>query len=185
MDQAPEERLTKHERWLRRKQEKEANRQRAGTTRKIQRVSLWGFVILLVGGAISWLVWQGASQPPTPVSDIVSKNGLHWHPQLTITIKGTEETIPKNIGLGAVHGQIHTHEDLPIIHLEMQGTVTKDELRLGEFFKAWGKQFSATCVLDACNGPDGQVTMTVNGKPNTEFDQYLMQDKDQIDIRFE
>ncbi len=185
MDQVPEEHLTKHQRRLRHKQEKEADRNRTNTSRKIKRVSLWALVILLIGGGIGWLVWQAASHSPTPESDIVSRNGLHWHPQLTITVKGKEETIPQNIGLGAVHGPIHTHEDLPTIHLEMQGRVTKNDIRLGQFFKAWGKQFSATCLLDSCNGTDGRLTMTVNGQPNTEFDQYMMQDKDKIELQFE
>lgn len=151
----------------------------------LARVSMWAIPLILIGGGIGWLVWKTASAPPTTESDIVARNGLHWHPQLTVTIKGKEETIPQNIGLGAVHGPIHTHQDLPTIHLETQGRITKDDIRLGKFFQAWGKQFSSTCVLDFCNDSDGTVSMTVNGQPNTEFDQYVMQDKDKIEIRYE
>ncbi|MBI3963546.1 MAG: hypothetical protein HY341_00960 [Candidatus Kerfeldbacteria bacterium] len=140
-----------------------------------------GGSLLVVGG----LIWWAASRPAAPASDVLARNGLHWHPQLTMTIQGQDVPLDTNIGLGAVHNPMHTHDDTPIVHLEYQGRVTNDDLRLGMFFKAWGKEFSSTCILDSCNGPDGTVHMTVNGQPNAEFDRYVMRDKDQIEIIYE
>jgi len=132
-----------------------------------------------------WLIWSAATQPPLPAGDIVSKNGIHWHPELTISIKGQQQEIPANLGIGFVHNPIHTHDSTGVLHLEFEGRrVTKDDIRLEQFFKLWGKPFSSSCVLDKCNGPDGQLTVTVNGKPNTEFEQYIMRDKDQIEITY-
>ena len=75
-------------------------------------------------------------------TEVISRNGLHWHSTLLIYVKGEKMEIPANIGLGAVHNPIHTHvEDAPagIIHLEFSGLVRNSNTRLDEFFKAWNK----------------------------------------------
>ncbi len=185
MENQPEGQLTRRQRRLLQRLAQDAGQKRDKTVRRLKRSSLWLLAFLVVGGGIGWLVWQAASQPPVPESDLVARSGLHWHPQLSITVKGQDVPLDKNIGIGAAHNPIHTHDDVPIVHLEHQGRVTKDDLRLGKFFQVWGKEFSSTCILDSCNGSDGQLTMTVNGQPNTEFDRYVMRDKDKIEIRFE
>src|SRR6266536_99644 len=103
--------------------------------------------------------------------DIVSEKGIHWHPQLAIYIKGVQQEIPKNIGVGPAYKSskwydpmmnmtdVHTHEDTADgkLHWEVMDNmtpVTKDHVRLGVFFEIWGKQFSATQILDNQNGPD-------------------------------
>lgn len=136
-------------------------------------------VALLVGG--SW--WSGVASSNDP--SVVSKNGIHWHPQLAIYIKGVEQDIPQNIGLGTTHSSIHTHDDLPAIHLEFNGVVKNEDTRLGNFFDVWGKTFNANQILDYKNGPEGTVHMFVNGKENTEFENYHMRDGDKIEIRYE
>ena len=90
--------------------------------------------------------------------------------------------VPANIGLGAVHNPIHTHDDPGVIHMEFDGAVRQDNTRLQKFFEAWNKQLSATCLLDECGGT---VTMRVNGVPNTELSDYIMKDKDTIEISYE
>lgn len=131
-------------------------------------------------------------------SGIVSESGIHWHPELVIYIKGQKQEIPQNVGIGPQYtnnkwynkemgmAEIHTHEDLPLLHWEVpNGPVAKDKVRLGTFFEVWGKTFNSTQIFDKRNGPEGTVKMTVNGQPNTEFDNYLVNDKDKIEIRFE
>src|SRR3989344_1201219 len=115
-------------------------------------------------------------------ANIISKNGLHWHPELSIYINSKKQLIPKDIGLRAVHQPIHTHDDTGVIHMEMQGIVTDDQTKLGNFFKIWGKQFNKDCIFDSCNGKDRKMKMMVNGKQNNEFENYLMHDKDKIEI---
>ncbi len=131
-----------------------------------------GVVVLVVG----LFVWSRALQSADP--DIVSRNGLHWHPRLAIYAKGERIGIPANIGLGAVHQSIHTHEDAlqGVLHLEFSGVVRKQDLRLGNFFRIWGKDFMEF-------GPS--VTMTVNGEENTERENYEMKDGDIIELRYE
>jgi len=142
---------------------------------KINPMTIGVISLLVFIGGIVW--WAKSNQTPAITdANTVSTKGLHVHPELEIYVKGTQIFIPENIGLSGVEMAIHTHEDLPIIHLEFPGTVTKDDIRLKKFFEVWGKdfyEFGAT------------VTMTVNGVQNTELGNYIMNDKDKIVLRYE
>lgn len=121
-------------------------------------------------------------------SEIVARNGMHWHPKLSIYLKGEKQPFTNGIGLnGGVHNPIHTHDDAnkDIVHMEFQGVVTKEDTKLANFFKIWGKKFSSTQIFDKKNGEEGTVRMTVNGKGNTQFENYQMRDGDMIEIRYE
>lgn len=135
--------------------------------------------VLVVGG--SWWSKSMASKD----SNVLATRGLHWHPELEIYIKGEKQEIAQNVGLGAVHNPMHTHDDLPLIHMEFGGRVTLQDSRLGNFFQIWGKEFSSQQIFDHKNGSEGAVTMTVNGVENTEFENYHMRDGDKIVIRYE
>ena len=128
-------------------------------------------VIVLFAGAIWWSNSLSSGDP-----SIISRNGLHWHPQLEIYVKGEKMEIPHDIGLTGVHSPIHTHEDLPLIHMEFDGLVRKEDTKLGNFFKVWGKDFMEF---------GSKVTMTVNGVENSELGNYLMKDGDRIVLRYE
>jgi hypothetical protein len=131
-------------------------------------------------------------------NEIVSQQGIHWHPKLAIYIKGKKQEIPNNVGIGIQHGNskfydsmmsmadIHTHDSTGVLHWEvMQGPVRKGYLRLGNLFEIWGKNFSSTALFDKKNAPEGKVKMTVNGKNNTEFENYKIHDGDNIEIRYD
>ncbi|MBI4261959.1 hypothetical protein HY624_00345 [Candidatus Uhrbacteria bacterium] len=153
----------------------------------VRRFMKWALIIVLAVGVVGYFIWFVANQPVPAEADIISRNGMHWHPHLRIAIKGKEEVIPPGIGLGAVHDPMHTHDPDGIIHLEYgQGMrVTKDDTRLGRFFEIWGKQFTKECIFDSCTGGEGTMKMMVNGKENTEFEHYAMQDNDKIEIIYE
>jgi len=133
-------------------------------------------IILLVGGA--W--WSKSLQSNDP--NIISKNGIHWHPELTILIKGEKQTIPQNIGIGPQYPSnmtpVHTHDDATegIIHLEFEGVVRKKDITLGQFFGIWGKDI---------NSFGSNVKMTVNELENNELLNYVMHDKDKIILNYE
>ena len=119
------------------------------------------------------------TRPPIPESDVVSHSAFHWHPELTIYVKGERQEIPANIGLGAVHRPIHTHADdtrQGIIHLEFQGLARTRDVLLGQFFKNWGKDIRSFGT---------NMKMTVNGEENAEYENYSMGDKDKIELRYE
>jgi len=143
-----------------------------------------GVTFAILFGAVWWSQSLQASDP-----DVVSRSGIHWHPQLAIYVKGVQQEIPANMGIGSqfagVRGYdpqmqmaaMHTHDDMPIIHLEfMSGPVHKEDATLGQFFKIWGKDMRSF-------GTDMRIT--VNGKDNTEYENYVMHDGDAIVLQYE
>ena len=131
-------------------------------------------VAILTGGVF---FMSGDTSTSVASDQIVSQNGIHWHPKLAVTINGKKQEFTDSIGLGAVHQPMHTHEEDykdGVVHMEMQGLVTKDETRLGKFFQIWGKKFDKT----------DKTNMLVNGKKNSDFDMYEMKDNDKIEIYF-
>lgn len=126
---------------------------------------------ILVGGA--WL-----SSRPTASADpnIIAQKGIHWHPTLEIYVGGEQLEIPQDIGLVGAHSPIHTHDDLPVIHLEFGGVVTREDIQLQKFFDVWGKD-----VYEFGEN----VTMTANGVERSELGAYEMQDGDAIVLMYE
>ena len=146
--------------------------------RHLKKISSWGVGGGLAALAIGGLIWYVATRPPILESDIVSRGAFHWHPELIIYIKGEKQELPPNIGLGAVHQPIHTHDDSDqgIVHMEFQGLTRKQDVTLGQFFKNWGKSMESFGT---------NMKMTVNGEENTEYENYIMGDKDKIELRFD
>ena len=152
--------------------------------RQIMNGKIGTILVIIIG--ISIAVWFLVSKSSTPEGDIIARKGFHWHANLSINILGEVKDIPAGIGLEKLpHNPLHTHDRDNVIHLEFSGLVKKDDIKLGRFFEVWDKNFDKDCILDKCNGPDGQLKMTVNGKENLEFENYIMHDKDKIEIIFE
>lgn len=143
------------------------------------------FTILAFAGGVFLVSRQDSKTSSVLGEQVISRSGMHWHPHISIFIKGEKQEIPSNVGIGAIHQPIHTHDATGELHLEFSGVVTKDDVRLGKFFKIWGKQLSSSCIFDKCNGEEGKVKLLVNGKENQEFEKYEMKDKDRIEIRYE
>lgn len=167
------------------REQKLAEQKRRERNRALKRAVKIGAVIVLTSGSIGSLVWYATTRPPVPEGEIISRGGIHWHPELTITIKGQRQEIPANLGLGAIHQPIHTHDSTGVLHLEIQGLVRREGTELGRFFKIWGKELNSNCIFDSCNGAEGKMTMKVNGDENAKFENYEMKDKDKIEIRYE
>ncbi len=176
------ENLNKKERYDLERQEKMLAQETVIKNRSIRKTVSWIFLAVIAVAAVGGLIWYIATRPPTPESDIISKTGFHWHPELIIYVKGVKQEIPANIGLpagmGAVHQPIHTHDDSDrgIIHMEFEGLVLKQNTTLGQFFKNWGKDI---------NSFGENMKMTVNGQENTDYENYIMRDNDQIIIYYE
>ena len=170
--------LTKKERKELKRQEKLQTKEAVSRQHQIKKLTKWvgwsAFSVAIIGG----LVWYAATRPPIPESDIVSRSAFHWHPELAIYVKGEKQELPPNIGIGAVHQPIHTHDDSNqgIIHMEFQGLTRKQDTTLGQFFGNWDKDINSFGV---------DMKMTVNGEENIEYGDYVMQDKDKIELRYE
>ncbi|MGB3921877.1 MAG: hypothetical protein WBL19_01160 [Minisyncoccia bacterium] len=134
-------------------------------------IYILGFVLFFAG--MIW--WSKSLQSKDP--DVIARSGLHWHPTLAIYVNGEKQEVPPNIGItGGAMMPMHTHEPDGTVHVESAGVVRKDDITLGKFFKIWGKDI---------NSFGTNVKMTVNGKENAEYENYAMQDKDQIELRFD
>ena len=134
-----------------------------------------GIVVFLLAGSVWWSKGLQKNDP-----DVITRSGFHWHPKLTIYVKGEKLDIPSNIGLGAVHLPMHTHlEDAKqgIINFEFGGVVKKQDITLKKFFEIWGK--------DINNAFGTLISMTVNGRENTELGEYVMRHGDKIELRYE
>lgn len=139
---------------------------------------------LIIVGVVAILLVFGGSYLAGNSGDkgeLISQNGIHWHPTLKITIHGEEQEIPPNLGLIGAHNPMHTHETDGVIHLEYGNAVYEDDIRLGEFFKLWRKEFSSTQIFDTT----GEVRMLVNGEVNTEYENYILQDADVVELILE
>ncbi len=174
--------LTKKERRLLKRQHIEKEYPKYHRQGKIKNILLIAAVALIVGGGILSI---GLLLATRQESEIISDQGIHWHTELSITILGQKQVIPANVGLGITSQPIHTHEEDNTIHLEFDGLVRKDDIRLGRFFEIWDRQFNQDCIFTNCNGAEGTVKMFVNGEPNLEFENYAMRDTDNIEIIFE
>lgn len=135
------------------------------------------WIIGIIAVLLGLFVWARAVK--TPESDIVSTNGIHWHPTLTITVQGEKVPIPPNIGLTGNHNPIHTHDEdaaQGVIHLEFSGVVKKQDITLGKFFDSWGKDIRSF---------GSNMTMKVNGVLNTEYEHHVLQETDVIELFYE
>lgn len=150
------------------------------------------FVFANKGGGEKPVIGGGDGSVPADYFDEkafarqIPKSAIHWHPHVTIVIKGNDVTIPANVGISTQgHAPVHTHDTSNILHWEVDSPTVKN-MQLGYFFNTvWKKKFSRECILDYCNGSEGTVKMFVNGIENTEFDHYMPKDKDEIKIVFE
>lgn len=176
MENEPQIELGKKERKELRREQRLEEKQKSARQRAIKRMTKIALIVIIIGGSIGVLVWYIASRPPIPEGEILSRRGLHWHPELAIFVKGEKIEIPANLGIGAVHNPMHTHDSSGVIHLEFQGVVRKDDLKLGRFFEVWGKDFMEL---------SSSVKMTVNGEENAELQNYDMRDGDKIELRYE
>lgn len=163
----------------------------------MKRKTIYLAIIVILAFVGIFIIFKNLSNPDDADGTFgVPREPIHWHPKLTIIIKGEKQAIPPNIGIsignnmdnqvsGMRMAPTHTHESDGTLHLENNRPWQKPEtLALGYFFKVWDKNFNSSCIFNYCNGPNGTLTMTVNGQPNNEFGNYVMHDKDEIVIEY-
>jgi len=146
------------------------------------------WVLVVLAAAFGFIIWgnrqSGGEQDITKMCIQHQNLRMHIHSHLKIVIKGEEQPIPENVGIVSpvCFRPIHTHDGSGTLHIEFPKV---RDVRLGEFFTVWEKQFNSNQIFDFQNGPEGQVKMLVNGRENAEFENYIMKDLDQIIIRYD
>ena len=159
------------------------------TSRQKKKMRNWVIAFVIIGFLIfgtTLLVKKSGSGNSdwTSLPDVAVPVGpIHWHPHLRIVIDGREQIIPKDIGItSTVHYPLHTHETDGVLHLENNNPTARTMI-LGYFFELWSKTFNKDCIFDYCTDK-GTLKMLVNGKENTEYGNYFMQDRDEILIEY-
>lgn len=108
---------------------------------------------------------------------------FHIHPHLQIIINGQNQVIPANVGIiGNCLHPIHTHDDTGKIHVE---SPVKRDFTLADFFAVWNKPFNKDQILDYKADNQHTIKETVDGKEVQDYENTLLQDKQQIVISYE
>jgi hypothetical protein len=131
------------------------------------------------------LTFLGSSVTYAIISAIPSGDtSSGWMAQLVILVPGYEQQgypIPADIGYvgNQSTANVFTRSTDGILYKS-----TIDDVTIKDFFEVWGKTFNSTCILDYCNTNNSYVTMFVNKKINQQFENYVIQDRDQIIIYY-
>ena len=143
-------------------------------------------IILVIAAGIGYMVWNSGFK----YSNYYVKQPFHWHASIEIEVCGEQRDLPRApasttqlhggpfLGKSALR---HTHDD-NVYHTEGLRLKDKEETALGLFMDDIGVPFSETRIFekrngDVCENTDsaGTVQMFVNGKPNTEFRDYVVE----------
>lgn len=107
---------------------------------------------------------------------------FHIHPHLEIVINGIQQKIPSEIGItnGCMH-PLHTHDASGTIHVE---SPEKKDFTLADFFAVWNQPFSKNEILGYKADATHEIVVTVDGRQNSEFENLILQDLQQIKIEY-
>jgi hypothetical protein len=123
-------------------------------------------VAIIVGGVYA-LAIQTRSGLPASLDICVGGAGTayHAHAHLTITINGSPQPIPPDLGRnGGCLRPLHTHSSDNVIHIEPD---QEHAFTITDLFLIWGGHiFNSTYFISHTYHP-GQLTMTLNGTPYT------------------
>ncbi|MFO0868679.1 MAG: tandem-95 repeat protein [Pirellulales bacterium] len=127
----------------------------------------------------------------------------HIHPFLKIIVDGQEVSIPANVGITSTqHYSPHTHDATGKLHVGEGLNAGIDQtfryVTLKDFFDVWrttnvgvsggvnnpNARFDSTHLMDKVADATHGVFMTVNGVANTEFENYIPEDNDQIVLTY-
>ncbi len=154
---------------------------------KYQKRKIRNYIIaILTIFIISYFIFLFVSSEKTTSH---SKGPVHWHSRLRVAICNEGVLMPApagehHIGLTL----LHTHKDR-LIHIE--GTVWKpEEITLGKYMEAIGKNFKGDELLDKkngdlCDNKPGKVRLMVNGIENSELTHYVIKDNEDYELKFE
>lgn len=122
---------------------------------------------------------------------------MHIHPILKIFIDGQAQEIPANIGVEGLSGDstheqakasatclhfLHTHDASGTLHVESPVPM---DYSLGDFFAVWGKTFTKDQILDSKVDDKHHIHFIVDGQENSDFENLILKDKQQIEIKYE
>ena len=124
----------------------------------------------------------------------------HYHPKLKITVDGQFLEIPGNTGIDQVGCRecmrwVHVHSagingDFTVLHVETPGSLN---VPLGSFFEIWEREGGPSLTEDrkfdinrngVSDWEEYDISMNVDGNSDDKFEEYVMQDGDDIELIF-
>ncbi|HKI76013.1 MAG TPA: hypothetical protein VKA28_02320 [Candidatus Bathyarchaeia archaeon] len=112
--------------------------------------------------------------------------GIHWHPNLSVTLNGSPYTVPKDIGIdsslwkdhsldqyGEGMAPLHTHDTSGTIHVEAR--TSHYDFTLHEFLAIWGEPSDGSAI-------DGHrvTSLTVDGVQQATTGDVVLKDGQKI-----
>ncbi len=132
--------------------------------------------------ALTFLLASCAETAEPILSDV------HYHADFKVYLRGTAYDFAQEKYMSTDENKLsnftHLHNmDGGVIHKHMS-TVT-----LGDFFTSLSMELTNDCfTLDTgesyCDDEENKLTMWVNGEPNSDFENYLIQDLDRILVSY-
>lgn len=111
-------------------------------------------------------------------------SALHIHSHLSLVINKEIINLPQNVGIDPINGcmnSIHIHDETNLIHVE--SPAVKD-FTLGDFFAVLKQNFDKSQVMNHQVDVEHGLKIYVNGKETDNFEQLLLQDKQDIFITY-
>ena len=124
----------------------------------------------------------------------------HYQPKLKITVDGQVLEIPGNTGIDQVGWRegmrwVHVHNagingDFTVLHVETPGSLN---VPLGSFFEIWEREGGPSLTEDrkfdinrngVSDWEEYDISMNVDGNSDGKFEEYVMQDGDDIELIF-
>jgi cyclophilin family peptidyl-prolyl cis-trans isomerase len=121
--------------------------------------------------------------------------------RLNLFVNGVREVIPKDVGIApGVVAPVHSHNVSGEIHFNPSESTTQlpggRPANLGDFFQIWRTNagnagnnpnaiFTSTNLLGHQTDANHVIRMFVNGVPNTQYENYVMRDNDEITIMYD
>jgi hypothetical protein len=150
-------------------------------------------VVLIVAGiGVGVYVSSLPPAPPPPLTEMCVQHaglGVHNHAHLQILVEGSNYTIPANIGIvsATCYRPLHTHLTDGEIHIELPGP---RDVYLRDFFAIWTQTagspqvFSRTQILSYAADATHEITFSVNGVPNSAYQDLALLDGQRIVIDY-
>lgn len=183
-----------------RMRKREIERVRRGRRQRLALLGAGGAVVVVV------ILLATLYKPAVPITCQAHQvcdpyNPMHIHARLTFYSDSSPIPVPENIGIAggpyAAHslddfldlreGQkgnlapVHTHDASGYIHVEARVTRA---FTLGEFFDIWGKPLGPSRTWDFVADSGHKITLSLNGVLNADWGELVLQDNQQIEIRY-
>jgi|SRR5581483_1071507 len=141
---------------------------------------LLGAAVLV--GVILFFIKAGTPAPFDVTQSCLTTESYHVHPHLSILVDGSEQTIPKGLGIATPTciRPLHTHETDGVIHVEFE---YQRDFTLAEFFKVWGEPYGPDQVWTYKKDATHDLTLTVDGQPQTDWN-VILKDQQKIVINY-